>query len=330
MATTVTRKRVNHITNLMHRKADGGFFLAEHDLPEHITSKESLTLVARIQEIDREIGEIDEPDPGRIRSLNADRDECYRKLIDGNKRLVAKIVAGMWRPTSPISAQQMFDAGLRGVYLAVPRFDLSAGTSFSTYVTHWIRSQAQEDEEEGCGPIWIPVNLRNLRAKVQRAAIKLGYLGYDLADCPPDILSAAIETVYSTVNDRRDAKRSKRFFYEHMMDSIRVQYHGVGKGEDGDYFDPTDGIECEISSGDYDENVYSLMRDAIASLRPLGGHWERTADILWMRFGFDTGIRISLKEVGKHFRLSRERVRQLEERGIEKIKQMVREGRACA
>lgn len=330
-ATSLTRRRANHITSLMIRKADNGFSLAEDDLPEHITSKESLALVARIQAADREIGEIDDPQSDRIRSLRADRDECYRKLIDGNKRLVCKIVAGLWRSNSSISAQQMFDAGLRGVYMAVPRFDLSAGTSFSTYATHWIRSQIQEDEEEAFGPIWVPVNLRHLRTKVQRAATNLGYTGMDLSDCPSDILGAAIESVYATVNDRRDAKRSKRFFYEHMMDSIQLRYHRAGCGEDGDFFDPTDEIKCDVSSDDIgDENVYSLMRDAIARLRSLGGSWVRTADILAMRFGFTTGVRMSLREIGKVFNINRERVRQLEERGIEKITQIVREGKICA
>ena len=336
----VARNRCNHITRILRRPSDEAFRL-DIDIPDLLSPVESAALIGEIQAVDREIqelrdrekeGGITDAERCHLRSLGGRRDDLYRRLIDGNKRLVYRVVKGYWRQSSPITPRQMFDAGVRGLYLATPRFNLDSENTFSTYATHWIRSQIQEDEEEAWGgPVWVPVNVRMFKNRVQQAATEFGYCGFDLADCPPDILNRALDFVW----EKHGAKFSgpETSFRLQVMSAANVRYRGVGTDDNGDSFDPVASLEArEIESEDREavDSMRDSMRRAVASLRSLGGLWVRTADVLELRFALKGGERLSLNAVGKVHGLSRERVRQIEEKGIEMIREIVREGKICA
>ena len=234
---------------------------------------------------------------------DADTGERARQdLITANLRLVVSIAKRFVRPSMPLA--DAIQSGNIGLMKAVERFDHSRGFKFSTYATWWIRqaiSRAVADESRN---IRLPAHTvehlgrirraeRDLTAELQRepSVVEIASrLGED-----PDRVAELLYIARDTTSLDQPARSDSDLTYADNL---------VSESET----DPSDSIEREL--------LRDAVRLAIADLP------EREQAVMRMRFGLDGVEGATLEEVGQHFRITRERVRQIEVRTLARLRHM--------
>ncbi|ARN56970.1 RNA polymerase sigma factor RpoD [Sedimentisphaera salicampi] len=243
----------------------------------------------------------------RLRSVDMvykEYENAKRDLSGGNLRLVVSI-AKKYRNRG-LSFLDIIQEGNTGLMRAVDKYEYRRGYKFSTYATWWIRQAITRAIADHSRTIRIPVHMIETMSKLRTASKNLlQRLGRE-----PTIEEIAKELKIGINEARRVLKISK-----HPISLDRP----IGDSEDS-YFG--DFIEDERADSPVQSATQEMLKDRIDEI--LNTLTYREKEIVKLRYGIGDGYTYTLEEVGKIFKVTRERVRQVEAKAIRKLQHPVR------
>ncbi|MEO0476343.1 MAG: RNA polymerase sigma factor RpoD [Planctomycetota bacterium] len=239
-----------------------------------------------------------------VRLVFDEYEAAKRDLSGGNLRLVVSI-AKKYRNRG-LSFLDIIQEGNTGLMRAVDKYEYKRGYKFSTYATWWIRQAITRAIADHARTIRIPVHMIETMSKLRNIQ---KHLLQDLGR-EPTIEEIAEAADMPVVEARRVMKISR-----HPISLDRP----VGESEDS-YFG--DFIEDEAASNPTDAATSDMLKQRIESVLKTLTYRER--EIIKLRYGIGDGYTYTLEEVGRIFKVTRERVRQVEAKAIRKLQHPVR------
>jgi RNA polymerase primary sigma factor len=239
-----------------------------------------------------------------IEAVFAQYEDAKRKLSGGNLRLVVSI-AKKYRNRG-LSFLDIIQEGNTGLMRAVDKYEYRRGYKFSTYATWWIRQAITRAIADHARTIRIPVHMIETMSKLRTISKQLlQKLGREAT-----IEEIADTAKMSLAETRRVLKISKHPF---SLD------RPIGESEDS-YFG--DFIEDESAESPVQSATQEMLKDRIDDILKTLTYRER--EIIKLRYGIGDGYTYTLEEVGRIFKVTRERVRQVEAKAIRKLQHPVR------
>jgi RNA polymerase primary sigma factor len=239
-----------------------------------------------------------------IQKVFNDYEQAKRELSGGNLRLVVSI-AKKYRNRG-LSFLDIIQEGNTGLMRAVDKYEYRRGYKFSTYATWWIRQAITRAIADHARTIRIPVHMIETMSKLRNISKRLVQeLGRE-----PTIEEIAEQAGMSVSEARRVLKISR-----HPISLDRP----VGESEDS-YFG--DFIEDETAESPIETAGTEMLKDRIEEVLKTLTYRER--EIIKLRYGIGDGYTYTLEEVGRIFKVTRERVRQVEAKAIRKLQHPVR------
>lgn len=239
-----------------------------------------------------------------IRKRFAEYEQAKRDLSGGNLRLVVSI-AKKYRNRG-LSFLDLIQEGNTGLMRAVDKYEYRRGYKFSTYATWWIRQAITRAIADQARTIRIPVHMIETMSKLRNVSKKLlQEMGRE-----PTIEETARAANISVEETRRVLKISR-----HPISLDRP----VGESEDS-YFG--DFIEDDTAESPVQAATQEMLKDKIDQVLKTLTYRER--EIIKLRYGLGDGYTYTLEEVGRIFKVTRERVRQIEAKAVRKLQHPVR------
>jgi RNA polymerase primary sigma factor len=228
------------------------------------------------------------------------RDEAKDELVESNLRLVVSIVKKYVR--NGVQFLDLIQEGNLGLMRAVDKYDYRKGFKFSTYATWWIRQAVTRFIADHARTIRIPVHMVETINKYHRVSGEL-------------VKETGREPLPEDVAKKMDVPVSKvRTLIKISQEPVSLN-SPVGKESDSFLLDF---VEDTITPSPPDTVVHFDMKDQIR--QALGILTRREAEVIRMRFGLGDGNEHTLEEVGQRFRVTRERIRQIEAKALRNLK----------
>ncbi|MEY4942628.1 MAG: hypothetical protein RL254_809, partial [Planctomycetota bacterium] len=250
---------------------------------------------------------------GRVRRIERaflEYEQAKRDLSGGNLRLVVSIAKKYRNRGLPFL--DIIQEGNTGLMRAVDKYEYKRGYKFSTYATWWIRQAITRAIADHARTIRVPVHMIETMSKLRTIQKHLlQELGRE-----PTVEEIALRAKMPIEETRRVMKVSR-----HPISLDRP----VGESEDSHF---GDFIEDERQSSPHEAASSELLRQRINDVLRTLTYRER--EILKLRYGIGDGYTYTLEEVGRIFKVTRERVRQVENKAIRKLQHPVRRQRLAS
>ena len=269
-------------------------------ITKQVTNRETASLDKYLQEI------------GKVDLITADMEvELAQKIKAGDERALDKLVKSNLRFVVSVSKQyqnqgltlpDLINEGNLGLIKAAKRFDETRGFKFISYAVWWIRQSILQALAEQSRIVRLPLNKIGSINKINKTFARLEQDNQR----PPSPEEIAKELDMSVSDVKESMKNSGRHV---SMDAPLIE------GEDSNLYDV-------LRSGESPIPDKSLIHESLKTeiLRALDTLTPREADVILLYFGLGEGHPMTLEEIGETFELTRERVRQIKEKAIRRLK----------
>lgn len=251
-----------------------------------------------------EIGKFEPLDPEReivlAQRVKQNDREALKELTEANLRFVVSVAKDYQGQGLPLT--DLINEGNLGLIKAAERFDETRGFKFISYAVWWIRQSILQALAEHSRIVRLPLNRVGTISKITKAAEDL-------------------ESDYERPPNEDEIAKQLEMQSEEVTDAIRIsrRHHSLhAPFRDGDKNSLMDVIEDRKQSPPdsrlMTESLKEEIRSCLESLK------DRERDVIKMYFGIDRDYALTLNEIGEEFSLTRERVRQIKEKAIRRLR----------